>query len=224
MGKHGNLEWLPGKALALSATCYPEAALGPLPHLYPFIVNDPGEGTQAKRRAQAVIVDHLTPPLTRAESYGPLADLELLVDEYYEAAGVDPRRLAVLREQILELAQSIGLDRDCGIESTEDEDAALGKLDNYLCELKEMQIRDGLHVFGAAPDGEQLTDLLVALTRWPARFIGAQDTLGSIEPGKLADLVVFEGDIMGGEIERLPELKPVMTLVGGHVAYESSEL
>ncbi|MEM8648857.1 MAG: cobaltochelatase subunit CobN, partial [Pseudomonadota bacterium] len=83
MGKHGNLEWLPGKALALSAECWPEVALGPLPHIYPFIVNDPGEGTQAKRRAQAVIIDHLTPPLTRAETYGPLRDLEALVDEYY---------------------------------------------------------------------------------------------------------------------------------------------
>jgi len=167
MGKHGNLEWLPGKALALSAACYPEAVLGPLPHLYPFIVNDPGEGTQAKRRAQAVIVDHLTPPLTRAESYGPLAELELLVDEYYEAAGVDPRRLKVLREQILELTRRIGLDRDCGIAGEDDPDTALGKLDNYLCELKEMQIRDGLHVFGQAPEGDQMTDLLVALTRLP---------------------------------------------------------
>ncbi|MEM9107012.1 MAG: cobaltochelatase subunit CobN, partial [Pseudomonadota bacterium] len=90
MGKHGNLEWLPGKALALSESCYPEAVFGPVPHLYPFIVNDPGEGTQAKRRTSAVIIDHLTPPLTRAESYGPLKDLEALVDEYYEAAGGDP--------------------------------------------------------------------------------------------------------------------------------------
>jgi cobaltochelatase CobN len=87
MGKHGNLEWLPGKALALSRACYPEAVLGPMPHVYPFIVNDPGEGTQAKRRTSAVIIDHLTPPLTRAESYGPLKDLEALVDEYYEASG-----------------------------------------------------------------------------------------------------------------------------------------
>jgi cobaltochelatase CobN len=91
MGKHGNLEWLPGKALALSQACYPEAVLGPMPHVYPFIVNDPGEGTQAKRRTSAVIIDHLTPPLTRAESYGPLKDLEALVDEYYEASGHDPR-------------------------------------------------------------------------------------------------------------------------------------
>jgi cobaltochelatase CobN len=100
IGKHGNLEWLPGKSLALSETCFPEAALGPMPHIYPFIVNDPGEGTQAKRRASAVIIDHLTPPLARAETYGPLANLERLVDEYYEAAGVDPRRIELLRGSI----------------------------------------------------------------------------------------------------------------------------
>jgi len=167
MGKHGNLEWLPGKALALSEACYPEATLGPLPHLYPFIVNDPGEGTQAKRRAGAVIVDHLTPPLTRAESYGPLRDLEQLVDEYYEASGVDPRRLRVLKREILELCRVTGLDEDCGIERQDSEEDALGKLDNYLCELKEMQIRDGLHIFGEAPEGRLLHDLLVALVRVP---------------------------------------------------------
>lgn len=167
MGKHGNLEWLPGKALALSASCFSEVALGPLAHLYPFIVNDPGEGTQAKRRAQAVIVDHLTPPLTRAESYGPLRNLEQLVDEYYEAAGVDPRRLKVLSDDILSLCRVSGLDADCGIGDDDDRDAALAKLDNYLCELKEMQIRDGLHVFGRPPEGVQLRDLLVALVRTP---------------------------------------------------------
>ncbi len=167
MGKHGNLEWLPGKALALSAACWPEAALGALPHLYPFIVNDPGEGSQAKRRSQAVIVDHLTPPLTRAETYGPLRDLEALVDEYYEAAGLDPRRCRLLRERILELAASSGLDKDCGIAAGERAESALGKLDNHLCELKELQIRDGLHVFGRSPEGGQATDLLVALCRLP---------------------------------------------------------
>ncbi|MBT7356434.1 MAG: cobaltochelatase subunit CobN [Rhodospirillaceae bacterium] len=166
-GKHGNLEWLPGKSLALSGECYPEAALGPMPNLYPFIVNDPGEGTQAKRRTSAVVIDHLTPPLTRAESYGPLADLESLVDEYYEAAGVDPRRLKVLKKEILTLTAATGLDADCGMTDVEGEDEAFAQLDNYLCELKEMQIRDGLHVFGRSPGGQQLTDLLVALVRVP---------------------------------------------------------
>ncbi|MEO0485348.1 MAG: cobaltochelatase subunit CobN [Pseudomonadota bacterium] len=164
MGKHGNLEWLPGKALALSAACAPEAILGPTPHLYPFIVNDPGEGTQAKRRAQAVILDHLTPPLTRAETYGPLRDLETLVDEYYEAAGVDARRVTHLRKEIVTLASATGLDADVGMDGS-DTDTDLAKIDAYLCELKEAQIRDGLHIFGTSPAGTQRRDLAIALTR-----------------------------------------------------------
>ena len=165
MGKHGNLEWLPGKALALSDSCLPEAILGPMPHIYPFIVNDPGEGTQAKRRAQAVIIDHLTPPLTRAETYGPLRDLEALVDEYYEAAGIDPRRIEHLRREILTLTAASGLDKDIGFEGHETGD--LAKLDAYLCDLKEAQIRDGLHIFGQTPEGVQLRDLTIALARIP---------------------------------------------------------
>jgi cobaltochelatase CobN len=169
MGKHGNLEWLPGKSLALSASCYPEAVMGPVPLVYPFIVNDPGEGTQAKRRSSAVIIDHLTPPLTRAESYGPLSELETLVDEYYEASQVDPRRCAVLKGKIVDLAQASGLAADCGIAREDDTETALIKLDNHLCELKELQIRDGLHIFGESPKGAQLADLLVALTRLPRK-------------------------------------------------------
>jgi cobaltochelatase CobN len=174
LGKHGTLEWLPGKALALSAECFPEAVLGPLPHLYPFIVNDPGEGTQAKRRAQAVIVDHLTPPLTRAGSYGEPAQLERLIDEYYDAARADPRRVAPLAAEILERARAAGIDRDCGIVDTDDRQEALRKLDGFLCELKELQIRDGLHVFGTSPAGEQLASLLLAIAR-SRRGAGPQD-------------------------------------------------
>ena len=114
-----------------------------------------------------MIIDHLTPPLTRAESYGPLKDLEQLVDEYYQAAGMDPRRLAPLSRELLSLSAAIGLDRDVGIIKSDDDTEALGKIDNYLCELKELQIRDGLHVFGKAPAGIQARDLLIALTRMP---------------------------------------------------------
>lgn len=134
MGKHGNLEWLPGKAVALSEECWPEVVMGPTPNAYPFIVNDPGEGTQAKRRISSVIVDHLT-PLTRAETYGPLRELEALVDEYYEAAGVDPRRLKHLRQAILALTSATGIDLDAGMTGDE-QDSDLAKLDEYLCELK----------------------------------------------------------------------------------------
>jgi cobaltochelatase CobN len=174
LGKHGTLEWLPGKALALSAECFPEAVLPPLPHLYPFIVNDPGEGTQAKRRAQAVIVDHLTPPLTRAGSYGLMAELERLIDEYYEAVHGDSRRVEVLAAAILEQARSAGLDGDCGIVAGEDTATALRKLDGLLCEIKELQLRDGLHVFGQSPGGPRLDALLVAFAR-PGRGVAPED-------------------------------------------------
>ena len=191
-GKHGNLEWLPGRALALSNECLPEIALSAIPHLYPFIVNDPGEGTQAKRRAQAVIIDHLTPPLTRAESYGPLRDLEQLVDEYYQASGMDPRRLAPLAREILSLSAAIGLDVDVGIAHGEADDSALAKVDNYLCELKELQIRDGLHIFGRSPGDRQLTDLLVALTRLPRH--DGKDENASLIRALAADLGVANFD------------------------------
>jgi cobaltochelatase CobN len=165
-GKHGNLEWLPGKSVGLSAACYPNAILGPIPHIYPFIVNDPGEGTAAKRRSAAVIIDHLTPPLTRAESYGPLKDLEALVDEYYLASGLDNRRLGLLKQNILDLTRHHKLDKDAGF--TGEDDADLQKLDTFLCDLKEAQIRDGLHILGESPSGQQQTDLLVALARVPS--------------------------------------------------------
>jgi cobaltochelatase CobN len=164
-GKHGNLEWLPGKSVGLSDKCYPDAILGPIPHIYPFIVNDPGEGTAAKRRTAAVIIDHLTPPLTRAESYGPLKDLEALVDEYYLASGLDRRRLSLLKNNILDLTRHHNMDKDAGF--TGDDDSDLQKLDTFLCDLKEAQIRDGLHILGESPTGQQETDLLVSLTRVP---------------------------------------------------------
>ena len=168
-GKHGNLEWLPGKATALSDECWPDIALGPLPQLYPFIVNDPGEGTQAKRRTAAVIIDHLTPPLARAESYGPLLQLEALIDEYALAAGIDARRQKLLRRRIAELVQSSGIDRDAAICDVIADDSALARLDAWLCDVKESQIRDGLHILGTSPEGRLETDLLVALSRLPRR-------------------------------------------------------
>ncbi|MGF6916131.1 cobaltochelatase subunit CobN [Paraburkholderia sp. 40] len=170
VGKHGNLEWLPGKSVALSDACWPDLILGPMPHLYPFIVNDPGEGSQAKRRAQAVIIDHLMPPLTRAENYGPLQDLERQVDEYYEALMVDSRRAKLLRRTILATIVEHRLHEELSLAAPngqDDEDALLTRVDAWLCELKEAQIRDGLHTFGQSPRGVQRRDTLLALGRFP---------------------------------------------------------
>jgi cobaltochelatase CobN len=168
LGKHGNLEWLPGKGTALSAACYPEVVLRDLPHVYPYIINNPGEGTQAKRRAAAVIVDHLIPPMTQAGTYGDLRQLEHLLDEYYTVLSLDPVKAPLVLERIGQLVEDTRLYRDLEWEqppAAGEVPELLRRVDGYLCEIKEAQIRDGLHVLGRLPEGEPLTDLLLALVR-----------------------------------------------------------
>ncbi|MBV9245750.1 MAG: cobaltochelatase subunit CobN [Methylobacteriaceae bacterium] len=150
-GTHGTLEWLPGKAVALSRECAPEAVLGAVPVIYPFIVNNPGEAAQAKRRIAAVTIGHLTPPLTAAGSHGAAAELEALFDEYAQAEGLDARRARMLAQLILDRAREVALLEDAGIAESDPRDALL-RLDAWLCDLKEMRIADGLHVFGTAPE------------------------------------------------------------------------
>ena len=163
LGTHGTLEWLPGKALALSAECWPEKVLGPIPVIYPFIVNNPGEAVQAKRRLAAVTIGHLTPPLSAAGLHGPLAELEGLVEEYASADGLDRRRLGFLEDEIVERAWSSGLAHECGLVKGEANREAVAKLDAQLCDIKELSIRDGLHVFGRMPDAAAM-EMLVAST------------------------------------------------------------
>jgi cobaltochelatase CobN len=167
-GKHGTLEWLPGKGVGLSAACAPDAALGDLPLLYPFVVNDPGEGTQAKRRAHAVIVDHLVPPLTRADTYDDLARLEQLLDEHARVQALDPSKLPAVRAQVWDLIVEAEIHRDLGrfdAPADDEFDELLLHVDGYLCELKDAQIRGGLHTLGRPPAAEAELDLVLALTR-----------------------------------------------------------
>ncbi len=168
LGKHGTLEWLPGKGLGLSAACAPDAVLGALPLVYPFIVNDPGEGTQAKRRAHATVVDHLVPPMARADTYGEMAKLEQLLDEYATVVALDPAKVATVRAQIWTLIQAAQLHHDLHLAEMpgEDEfDEFVLNVDGYLCEIKDSQIRDGLHILGAAPIGEARVNLVLAILR-----------------------------------------------------------
>ena len=166
VGKHGTLEWLPGKGIGLSAACYPEVALQDLPLFYPFIINNPGEGAQAKRRTHATVVDHLIPAMTTADSYGDIARVEQLMDEHYQCQTLDPAKLPLLETQIWELVKQAELHRDLDMDDRpEDFGDFILHIDGYLCELKDAQIKDGLHILGEAPEGEQLVGLLCALTR-----------------------------------------------------------
>ncbi|MFC3134148.1 cobaltochelatase subunit CobN [Microbaculum marinum] len=163
LGTHGTLEWLPGKAVALSAGCAPTALIGGLPVIYPFIVNNPGEAAAAKRRLGAVTIGHLTPPLKLAGSHGAATDLERLIDEFAAADGLDRRRTGILKAEILERADEAGLLAESGASRDMDEDDQLARLDAYLCDVKDLQIRDGLHVFGRAPAPEQRAALIETL-------------------------------------------------------------
>jgi cobaltochelatase CobN len=193
VGKHGNLEWLPGKNLGMSASCGTDAAIGSVPLIYPFLVNDPGEGTQAKRRAHATIVDHLVPPMARAESYGDIARLEQLLDEYAQVNAMDPAKAPALRGEIWTLIQAAQLNHDLGMDAAPDEEAFdefVLHVDGWLCEIKDAQIRDGLHVLGQAPKGEQLINLVLAVLRSPQIFAGASPV-----PGLRTALGLAEGSL-----------------------------
>jgi cobaltochelatase CobN len=191
LGKHGTLEWLPGKGLGLSAGCAPDAILGDLPLIYPFIVNDPGEGAQAKRRAHATIIDHLIPPMARADSYGDLARLEQLLDEYATVSALDPAKLPAVRAQIWDLIRSAELHHDLHVDTQPDAaafDEFVLHVDGYLCEVKDAVIRDGLHVLGSPPRGEQLAATVLAVLR-AAQVWGGRAAL----PGLRAALAAHFG-------------------------------
>jgi cobaltochelatase CobN len=306
VGKHGTLEWLPGKGVGLSQNCFPDALLGDIPLFYPFIINDPGEGAQAKRRAHAVVVDHLTPPMTTADTYGALAQLTQLVDEYYQVEVLDPAKLPLLQQQIWELVKETNLDADLQARllhhdhdhdddhhghhhdhddehrhadhhehdhhghdhhhhehhdhshdhahdehhHEHDHDHAEEKehhdhhhdhdddyhkdglpelltkmagadvahliedLDGYLCELGAAQIRDGLHILGQAPENEQLTDMLVSLTRLPNQDIpGLPMEIARLFGLDLDSLLEHQGRRLNQTIPELEKLaeRPLVT-------------
>ena len=217
VGKHGTLEWLPGKGIGLSAACYPELVLQDIPLFYPFIINNPGEGAQAKRRIHATIVDHLIPAMTTADSYGDIARLEQLLDEHYQCQTLDPAKLPLLESQIWAMIQQAELHRDLGVDSPPDDFAHfLLQIDGYICELKDAQIKDGLHTLGAVPQEEQLVGLLCALSRLDAAGVPSlRRTLAEALSLDYASLLDEPGLPVNGELPsvlaRLDNDSPVRT-------------
>ena len=168
IGKHGSLEWLPGKSVGLSDSCFPDIAISDLPNIYPYIINNPGEGTQAKRRSYCCIIDHLVPVMHNADAYDEMAELEVMLADYYQAASEDQSKLPTQKKMIWEKVCEAKLDHDLEVEEEEafsDFDKFLEKLHEYLHEMADTQIRDGLHILGEPPEGPCLDEFLVALTR-----------------------------------------------------------
>ncbi|MDR1395844.1 MAG: cobaltochelatase subunit CobN [Deltaproteobacteria bacterium] len=167
VGKHGSLEWLPGKALGLSGECWPDLAIMDLPNIYPYIINDPGEGTQAKRRSYACLVDHLPPASASAGLYDDLTRIEQAAADYRQAVLGDPAKTEALQDELWEAVLAAGLDRDleCRKPAAGEFPEFLARLHGYVQELADTMIADGLHVLGQPPEGERLIEYVVQLTR-----------------------------------------------------------
>ncbi|MCF2487547.1 cobaltochelatase subunit CobN [Dyadobacter sp. CY347] len=245
VGKHGTLEWLPGKGIGLSENCFPDAFLADMPLFYPFIINDPGEGSQAKRRAHAVVVDHLMPPMTSADTYGELAQLTQLVDEYYQVESLDPAKLPLLQRQIWELIKQTNFDADLSamlsrdhgdhkhdwddemtpegvpvsIAEMDGKDVAhlIEDIDGYLCELGAAQIRNGLHTLGEMPLGQSLVDTLQSLTRLPNSDVpGLQSEMAALFDIDLENVLSKKG-------ERLMNVSPLLQQLAGRPILTGSD-
>ncbi|SEP72593.1 cobaltochelatase subunit CobN [Streptomyces radiopugnans] len=218
MGKHGTMEWLPGKGLGLSAGCAPDAVLGDLPLVYPFIVNDPGEGTQAKRRGHATVVDHLVPPMARADSYGDLARLEQLLDEYALVSDLDPAKAPAVRSQIWTLVRAAELHHDLHVEEQPDEDEFdefVMHIDGWLCEIKDVQIRDGLHVLGGGPVGEPRVNLVLAVLRSAQVWGGVGGALPGLRAVLAEHVGLVESELLAEPGARIEAPKALTALADG---------
>ncbi|PRQ12110.1 cobaltochelatase subunit CobN [Corynebacterium sp. 13CS0277] len=204
MGKHGNMEWLPGKTVGMSAECYTDQAIADMPLIYPFLVNDPGEGTQAKRRAHATLIDHMIPPMARAETYGDITRLEQLLDEHQNISAMDPAKLPAIRQEIWTLLTAAKMDQDLGWESRPDEDVfddMLMHIDGWLCEIKDVAIRGGLHILGQPVEGEMRIDLVLAMLRARQLWGGERATAGLREALGLSEA----GDASRAEVDAAEE-------------------
>ncbi|MGD6809352.1 MAG: cobaltochelatase subunit CobN [Candidatus Bathyarchaeia archaeon] len=168
VGTHGTLEWLPGKSVGLSDACFPDVTISDLPHIYHYIISNPGEGTQAKRRSYSCIIDHLVPVMNNADSYGELAELEVMLRDYYHAKTYDKEKLPHMQKLIWENVCKAKIDKDLEVTQEAafaDFDEFLEGLHSYIHELSDTQIRDGIHILGEAPTGQQLNNFLCSLTR-----------------------------------------------------------
>ncbi|OPY53675.1 MAG: cobaltochelatase subunit CobN [Methanosaeta sp. PtaU1.Bin060] len=192
IGKHGSLEWLPGKSVGLSSSCYPDIAISDLPNIYPYIINNPDEGTQAKRRSYCCLVDHLVPAMRNADAYEEMAELEVLIKEYRHAFLEDPRKLPDLKERIWQKTREARLDSDLGMADAPgglEFDDFIAKLGDYIYELSDSQVRNGLHILGQPPSGSKQDEFLVSLTR--------------LKNGRVPSLREAVADLMGYDYDHL---------------------
>jgi cobaltochelatase CobN len=199
LGTHGTLEWMPGKQSGLDLADPPEVLMGTLPDVYPYIMDNVGEGIQAKRRGRATIVDHLIPPLVTAEGYGEYVELAELVEAYQAAQRIGSQTAEGNLRELAKLADTLALAKDVGVPGfTGPEEVE--RLSEYLEYLAKTDIPYGLHTFGTSPSGEAAESLLDGMARENPGLDrpASSEKLSASGPGELSSLVKA---LAGGYIE-----------------------
>ncbi|WP_456430939.1 cobaltochelatase subunit CobN [Thermosulfuriphilus sp.] len=219
VGKHGSLEWLPGKAVALSEDCYPDVAIDDLANVYPYIVNDPGEGTQAKRRSYCAIIDHMIPPQMAAGRYGALEEMAEKINQWHILRQESPAKADLILEDLKRLIEETHLAEDIPLSDDEAPESLLKKIHDYLEEIAETNVNDGLHILGEVPEGQRLWSTLAAMLKvpsgpWPSPFEVLKELLPQASaPERYAHLEALIKEALKGQLPEDPRLKAALGFV-----------
>ena len=212
VGTHGNLEFLPGKGVGLSQDCFPDVAIGTIPHLYIYNSDNPPEGTIAKRRSYATLIDHMQTVLTQGGLYEELEEIENLLNQY-ETAKNDPARAHALQHMLLDAIAAAHLDKDMHISH----DTALGdvvaKAHEALSKIRNTQIQSGMHIFGEVPEGEKRLDFINSIIRFDSGDLSPRRIIAVIMGLDLSELLTNQdkysdelGASNGALLERLESI------------------
>jgi cobaltochelatase CobN len=243
VGTHGNLEFLPGKGSALSCNCFPDIGIGEIPHLYIYNADNPAEGTIAKRRSYAVLVDHMQTVMTRGELYDKLVDLDRLLAEY-ETARTDPSRAHALHHLIRDAITAAKLDYDMHVTHETPLEELVAQAHEVLSRIRNTQIQKGLHVFGTVPTGDKRADMIRSIIRYDSGNKSIRYQIALILGLDLEDLLKNQGKISeiygvshGALLERIDEhikeyvnvvlegkKDPLMTVFGERACFADRDL
>jgi len=194
VGTHGNLEFLPGKGTGLSGNCYPDIAIGDMPHLYIYNADNPPEGTIAKRRSYATLVDHMQTVMVQGGLYEGLEELAQYLGEYEQASISDPARAHALEHLIREAIVKTNLDKETRLHDEMPFEEVARAAHEALSLVRNTQIQDGMHIFGELPEDDRRVDFINSILRYDAgEEASLRRVLASMMGLELADLLEDQG-------------------------------
>lgn len=212
VGTHGNLEFLPGKSVGMSENCFPDVSIGTIPHLYIYNADNPPEGTIAKRRSYATLVDHMQTVMMQGGLYEGLEELEILLNQY-ETAKNDPARSHALQHLIMDALANTNLDKDIHLDPQMPLADVVSKTHEALSKIRNTHIPSGMHIFGEIPEGDKRLDFINAIIRFDSGDPSPRRTIARVMGLDFAELLANQdkysdehGASYGALLEKIEEI------------------